>query len=73
MVGLRVKVEIDKGGPLKVLEVDVKEGTMISDLFRHMGLVRESYIATINGRLIPDHVKLKNGDTIRLVRVSSGG
>jgi len=70
---LKVKVEIDNGGPLKVLEVDVEEGTTVSGIYRYVGLVRESYIATIKGRLVPDQVKLQNGDVVRLVRVSSGG
>lgn len=70
---MKVRVEIDDGREPKSIEVEMGEEAILSDLYRLTGLLRESYIAILNGALAPDQAILRDGDKVRLVRVSSGG
>jgi len=58
---------------LRDKEYEVKHGMMLLDALKKCNIVPESVIATREGEMILDDEILKDGDTIKLVAVISGG
>jgi sulfur carrier protein ThiS len=69
---LRIKVksfprgEIDKS-------VDLPDKSTALDLFKTLNLRPDNWIVSRDDRVIPDDCPLKDGDSIRLLSVVSGG
>ena len=57
----------------KEREVEVKEGSTVSDALKKTGINPETVIASRDGEIIPDSEKLKKGETIEAIRIVSGG
>jgi len=72
MSAMRVSVksfprgEVDKG-------VELPEGSTVLSLLKALDVRPDSWIATREGRAIPDDSPLEEGDSIRLLSVVSGG
>ena len=58
---------------LRNKEYEVKPGMTLLDSLKLCNIVPESVIATRNGEMITEDEILKDGDTIKLVAVISGG
>jgi sulfur carrier protein ThiS len=58
---------------LRDKEVEVKPGMNLLDSLRKAGILPESVIATRDGELILEDEILKDGETIKLIAVISGG
>jgi sulfur carrier protein len=58
---------------LRDREFEVKQGMMLLDALRKIGVVPESVIATRDGEMILDDEILKDGDVVKLIAVISGG
>ena len=52
---------------------EVKENITARDALRKNGIDPESVLITVNGKLVTDDVVLRQGDTVKLVAVISGG
>ena len=52
---------------------EVKPGSTVRNIIEKAGMNPESILALRNGKLIHDATLTKNGDTIKLVTVVSGG
>ncbi len=62
-----MKVEVDG----KIISVD-KAPTVLR-LLEKLSINKESYLVVVNERLVTEDHRLENNDSIRLVRVVSGG
>ena len=58
---------------LRNKEYEVKPGMTLLDSLKKCGIVPESVIATRDGELITEDEILKDGETIKLIAVISGG
>ena len=58
--------EVDKS-------VKIAEGSTVLDLLKKLDMRPDNWIATRDGKAIPDDSPLKDGDSIRLLSVVSGG
>lgn len=58
---------------LRNKEYEVKSGMALVDALKKCSIVPESVIATRDGELMTDDELLKDGETIKLVAVISGG
>jgi len=56
----------------EALEVDSKEAT-IGEILRKLGFSTEEYIAVVNGVVVTEFEKVREGDEIILFPVVSGG
>ncbi|MCX7966626.1 MAG: MoaD/ThiS family protein [Syntrophorhabdaceae bacterium] len=54
-------------------KITVEKVTSVLKLFERLSLNRESYLVIVNGRLVTEDYRLKDGDEIKLVKVVSGG
>jgi sulfur carrier protein ThiS len=52
---------------------EVPAGMTVRDALLRLGIEPDSVLPTRNGELITDDLQLKEGETIRLVAVISGG
>lgn len=64
----RVKVRLLPGGEERTVEAE-----RVSDLIRSLGLDEESYVVLREGRPLLSSDRLREGETIVVVRVLSGG
>lgn len=64
----RVKVRLLPGGEERTVEAE-----RVSDLIRSLGLDEESYVVLRDGRPLLSSDRLREGETIVVVRVLSGG
>ena len=46
---------------------------LVSAIFERLSLSRESHLAVVNGKLVTEDFKPSRDDTVRLIRVISGG
>ena len=53
--------------------VKIAEGSTVLDLLKKLDMRPDNWIATRDSKAIPDDSPLKNGDSIRLLSVVSGG
>jgi len=53
--------------------INMPEGSTVLDLLRKLEMRPDSWIATRDGSAIPDDSPLRDGDSIRLLSVVSGG
>ncbi len=58
--------EVDKS-------IDLPKGSTAIDLFKVLGLRPDNWIVAIGDRVVPDDTVLKEGDSVRLLSVVSGG
>ncbi len=65
---MNIKVYVDKGNKEQTINV-----TTISEIFKKLNLSMDSFIIVRNNELITEHATLREGDTIRLLSVISGG
>jgi sulfur carrier protein ThiS len=54
-------------------EYTLAPGMTLRDALKKIGLSAESVLAVLDGQLVTDDVILKDGQTIKLVAVISGG
>lgn len=54
-------------------EIEIAEGSTLSDLMRACGLNPQDFLAKRNGKLIHDNSSVAEGDKISTIRVVSGG
>lgn len=52
---------------------EVKENMAARDALKKLNIDPESVLITVNGKLVTDDVVLRQGDTVKLVAVISGG
>ncbi|MDL1898984.1 MoaD/ThiS family protein [Anaerolineae bacterium CFX7] len=52
---------------------EVKENITARDALKKIGIDPESVLITVNGKLVTDDYVLRQGDTVKLVAVVSGG
>jgi len=53
--------------------VEVPKGATVLDLLKRLDMRPDNWIASRDGRAIPDDSELRDGDSIRLLSVVSGG
>jgi len=58
---------------LRNKEYEVKPGMALRDSLRKIDILPESVLATRDGEMITDDEILREGETIRLISVISGG
>ncbi len=58
---------------LRDKEFEVKPGMTLLDSLKKINVLSESVLAVRNGEMILDDEILKDGDTVKLVAVISGG
>jgi sulfur carrier protein len=68
MVEITVKVV---GQRTRRLKVD--PGTTIAELLRRVGQNRETVVVRLNGRIVAEEERLKQGDLIEVIPVVTGG
>ncbi|KUO40726.1 MAG: hypothetical protein APZ16_01025 [Candidatus Hadarchaeum yellowstonense] len=68
MVEITVKVV---GQRTRRLKVD--PGTTIAELLRRVGQNRETVVVRLNGRIVAEEERLKEGDLIEVIPVVTGG
>ena len=66
-----MKVKVLLNGKERVVEVN--EGASIEDVMESLGINSEEYLAVVNGKVVPDNMKVKDGMVIKLIRVVTGG
>jgi sulfur carrier protein ThiS len=66
---MRVKITFLK----KVNEVEIPEGSSIREAIKKAGINPEEVIINRNGTIIPDSEKMKEGELIETIRITSGG
>jgi sulfur carrier protein ThiS len=54
-------------------EYSVNAGQSIGEAIRAIGLYPESYLVLREGEIIPENEILRDGDTVKLIAVMSGG
>lgn len=52
---------------------EVKENSTARDALKKINIDPESVLITVNGKLVTDDIVLRDGDTVKLVAVISGG
>ena len=57
----------------KELEIDYTKDLTVRKLLKQLDLLPETYLCVRNGDLLTEQELIKDGDTIRLVPVISGG
>ncbi|MBU5690065.1 MAG: MoaD/ThiS family protein [Candidatus Aenigmatarchaeota archaeon] len=65
---MKIKLVVDG----KARKIDTKKSTII-DLAKSHDIVLSNYIVRVNGKIVPEDEKLKDGDVIELFKVISGG
>ena len=68
---MRVKVVLIPGNSEKTLELP--DGSRIIDLLGKLGLNREMHVVKLNGEIVVEEERLKDGDVVEVIRVVSGG
>jgi sulfur carrier protein len=68
MVEITVKVV---GQRTRRLKVD--PGTTIAELLRRVGQNRETVVVRLNGRIVAEEERLKEGDLVEVIPVVTGG
>ena len=58
---------------LDTTEVEVPEGSTLSDVMKKCGMSTQDFLARKAGKLIHDNQTLEDGDRISTIRVVSGG
>ncbi len=64
----KVKVYVDRLNKSKSLDV-----RSISEIVEKLKLNLEEYIIVLNGELVSENVKIKDGDSLKFLSVVSGG
>ena len=64
-----IKVELEGN----LVDVKVKGMNKVSDVISKLGISVEEYIALLNGEVVTEHESVSSGDTLKFVRVWSGG
>ena len=65
---MKIKIELEN----KTQEVEMV-GKTIKDLMDQLKLVLDEYVPILNGSIVTELEKLSEGDTVKFVRVWSGG
>lgn len=52
---------------------EVKENSTARDALKKINIDPESVLISVNGKLVTDDIVLREGDTVKLVAVISGG
>jgi sulfur carrier protein ThiS len=58
---------------LRINKFEVNPGLKLKDSLAILGILPEAVLAVKNGEMITEDEQLKNGDTIHLIEVISGG
>jgi len=66
-----MKIRVDLGDDLKI--VSIRENATVEETIRSLGLLPDAHIILRNGIPIPITECLKDEETIRVVKVASGG
>ena len=65
-----MKISVESRDFNKKIEL---KGTTVSDLFVHLNLNREEFVVSLNGRIVLEQARVKDGDIVKLFPVISGG
>ena len=65
---MKIKVYVDKGKKVENINVET-----IPEIFKKLNLSTDSFIIIRNNELITEDASLKDGDSIKLLSVVSGG
>ena len=65
---MKIKVELEK----KMQNVELT-GKTIKDLMTQLDLILDEYVPILNGTIVTELEKLSDKDTVKFVRVWSGG
>lgn len=66
-----MKVKILLKDKEKLVEVD--EGGTIEDVMEKLGINPEEYLAVVEGKIVPDNMKVKDNMLIKMIKVVTGG
>jgi|YelNatPaOPRAMG01_1025707.scaffolds.fasta_scaffold09346_8 sulfur carrier protein ThiS len=69
---MRIKVRSFPDGRIDK-EMTLEEDAVVFDLLKRLDLRPDSWIVIRNGKAIPEDTPLKDGDSLRLLSVISGG
>lgn len=65
---MKIKVDLEK----KIQNVELN-GNTIKDLMDELTLILDEYVPILNGSVVTELEKLSEGDSVKFVRVWSGG
>ncbi len=68
---MRVKVRLIREN--RVVDIDLPNGSRVSDLLKKLNLRSVSHIVIKNGEPIPESYQLADGDEVEVLPVVSGG
>ncbi|NOZ59592.1 MAG: MoaD/ThiS family protein [Euryarchaeota archaeon] len=66
-----MKVKVVLGREERVVEV--AEGATVAEVLRALGVNREEVVVRLRDAIVTEEEALRDGDTIELIRVISGG
>ncbi|MEM3038793.1 MAG: MoaD/ThiS family protein [Thermoplasmata archaeon] len=69
---MKVKVRSFPDGKIR-REITLKDNATVLELLKRLDLRPDSWIVVRNGKAIPEDAPLKDGDSLRLLSVISGG
>jgi len=52
---------------------EIEEGATILDLLKRYGILRETVVVFVNGRIVPEENSLEEGDEVVIHPIASGG
>ncbi len=64
-------IRVELGNDLKV--VSLRDSATVEEAIRSLSLLPDAHIVVRNNMPIPITERLRDGDTIRVIRVASGG
>lgn len=68
-----ITVEVFSEQKNTVEKISLVSDSTIEDLLRKMNLLRDEYVVLVEGQVLTELERLKDGDHIHLIRASSGG
>ena len=68
-----ITVEVFTEQKNTVEKISLVSDSTIEDLLRKMNLLRDEYVVLVEGQVLTELERLKDGDHIHLIRASSGG
>lgn len=68
---MAIKISIVKGDNHSAVKVDL--GSTISDVLDILGINRETVLVKLNGEVVVEEERLKDGDVVEVIAAISGG
>lgn len=70
---MAVEIKVKIAGQRSSRKLKVSPGTTIAEVLKEIGQNRETVVVRLNGRIVAEEERLKNGDLVEILPVVTGG